>query len=117
MNEQTDLLREIRDLLQVIAEPALARRDEGLRASLREIVGKSKAKAGATLLMDGSRTQIVICKESGIDRGRPEPNFVSSPKQSTAFCRRQESQVIDFDPAKFLRKRREAKWMKLPMSY
>jgi hypothetical protein len=42
MNEQTELLRQIRDLLLVMAEPALAKRDERLRASLLEIVGKSK---------------------------------------------------------------------------
>jgi hypothetical protein len=68
-NEQTELLREMRDLLRVIAEPALAQRDGRLRASLLEIVGKSKAKAKAVLLMDGSRSQAAICKESGIDEG------------------------------------------------
>lgn len=68
-NDQTELLREIRDLLRVIAEPALAKRDEGLRKELLEIVGKSKLKAKAVLLMDGSRSQASICKESGIDRG------------------------------------------------
>jgi hypothetical protein len=69
MHEQTELLREMRDLLLVIAEPALAKRDERLRASLLDIVGKSKAKAQATLLMDGLRSQAAICKESGIDKG------------------------------------------------
>ena len=59
----------MRDLLRVIAEPALAQRDERLRASLVEIVGKSKGKAKAVLLMDGSRSQAAICKESGIDDG------------------------------------------------
>src|SRR4051812_7142730 len=69
MTEDTELLREIRDLLLVIAEPGLAKRDEQLREALLEIVGKSKAKAAAVLLMDGSRTQAVIKKESGIDFG------------------------------------------------
>lgn len=69
MNEQTDLLRELRDLLLIIAEPALAKRDERLRESLRLIVGKSKAKAKAVFLMDGSRPQASIKKESGIDQG------------------------------------------------
>ena len=68
-NDQTELLREIRDLLLVIAEPALAKRDEGLRTDLLEIVGKSKLKAKAVLLMDGSKAQASICKESGIDQG------------------------------------------------
>jgi hypothetical protein len=69
LNEQTELLREMRDLLRVIAEPALAQRDEKLRASLVEVVGRSKAKAKAVLLMDGSRNQTAICKESAIDQG------------------------------------------------
>jgi hypothetical protein len=69
LDDQTELLREMRDLLRVIAEPLLAKRDEGLRAALFEIVGKSKARANAVPLMDGSRSQSAICKESGIDPG------------------------------------------------
>lgn len=69
MTEDTELLREIRDLLLVMAEPALAKRDERLREALLEIVGNSKAKAKAVLLMDGSRAQATIKKESGIDAG------------------------------------------------
>jgi len=69
MGEETELLREMRDLLRVIAEPVLAKRDQKLRASLSAVVGKSKAKAKAVVLMDGSRTQAAICKESGIDPG------------------------------------------------
>jgi DNA-binding MarR family transcriptional regulator len=69
MTTDTQLLREIRDLLQVIAEPALAKRDERLRQALLDVVGTSKAKAKAVLLMDGSRAQADIKKESGIDFG------------------------------------------------
>ena len=69
MNEDTELLREIRDLLRVIAEPALAKRDERLRALLSEVVGKSQVTAKAVLLMDGSKSQAAIRKESGIDGG------------------------------------------------
>lgn len=68
-DEQIQLLREMRDLLRVMAEPALAKRDEKLRASLIDVVGRSGAKAKAVLLMDGSRNQAAICKESGIDQG------------------------------------------------
>ena len=68
-NERTELLREMRDLLRVIAEPALAKRDEKLRASLRAIVGRSKPKAEAVFLMDGSMNQAAVGKESGIDQG------------------------------------------------
>jgi hypothetical protein len=69
MNEQTELLREMRDLLLVMAEPALAQRDERYRTTLREIVGKSKFRAKAVLLMDGTRSQVKIKNESGIDAG------------------------------------------------
>ena len=69
MTEQTELLREIRDLLLLIAEPALAKRDESLRAALLELAGRSKGKRNAILLMDGSRSRAAISKESGIDQG------------------------------------------------
>lgn len=69
MSEDTEFLREIRDLLRLIAEPALAKRDERLRSSLRQIIGKSKQKAEAVVLMDGTRSQADIRKECGIDDG------------------------------------------------
>jgi hypothetical protein len=69
VDDQTELLREMRDLLKVIAEPALRERDKTLRASLAKIVGKGGVKAKAILLMDGSKTQSAICKDSGIDDG------------------------------------------------
>ena len=69
MSEDTKLLREMRDLLLVMAEPALAKRDERLRAALGDIVGKSKPRAKAVLLMDGTRSQSSIKNESGIDAG------------------------------------------------
>ncbi len=68
-DEQTQLLREMRDLLRVIAEPALAQRDQKRRTAILELVGKSQKKAKAILLMDGSRNQKTICAESGIDQG------------------------------------------------
>ncbi len=69
MDEQTELLREMRDLLRVIAEPALAERDKRLRSALLEIAGKSEQKAAAVLLMNGSRTQADLRKEAGMDAG------------------------------------------------
>lgn len=69
MSEDSELLREIRDLLRLIAEPALAKRDERLRSSLREIIGKSKQKAEAVVLMDGTRSQASIRQSCGIDSG------------------------------------------------
>ena len=69
MSDDTEILREIRDLLRLIAEPALAKRDERLRASLQELVGKSKQKAEVVFLMDGTRSQADIRKAAGIDAG------------------------------------------------
>ena|SRR3982751_2761367 len=69
MSQEIELLTEIRDLLQVMAEPSLAKRDAKLRASLRSLVGGSGKKAKAALMMDGSRSQAAIVKESGIDQG------------------------------------------------
>jgi hypothetical protein len=69
MSEEIELLREIRDLLLLLAEPAVAKRDESHRAMLHELVGRSKAKARAVAAMNGSRSRQLICKESGIDQG------------------------------------------------
>lgn len=69
MDEQTQLLQEMRDLLRVIAEPALAERDKKRRAALLEVVGKSKRKAQVVILMDGSRSQTGLHRDSGMDQG------------------------------------------------
>jgi DNA-binding MarR family transcriptional regulator len=69
MDQQTELLREIRDLLVLLAEPAIAKRDESHRVDLRELAGRGKSNAKAVLLMDGTRAQKTIVQESGIDRG------------------------------------------------
>jgi hypothetical protein len=69
MAEDTEILLEIRDLLRLLAEPALAKRDEQFRASLRQIIGKSKQKAMAVALMNGTRSQAAIQGDCGIDSG------------------------------------------------
>lgn len=69
MSEDTEILREIRDLLRLMAEPALAKRDERLRDSLRAIVGKGKQKAEAVALMNGARSQADIREVCKIDVG------------------------------------------------
>jgi len=69
MSPEIELLTEIRDLLQVMAEPLLAKRDKKLRATLREVVGAGKKKQAAVALMDGTRTQAAIVKEAGINQG------------------------------------------------
>jgi hypothetical protein len=70
MDENTEILREIRDLLRLIAEPAIAQRDKKPREALRSIAGSATGKkAKAILLMDGSRNQTGIVDECGINQG------------------------------------------------
>ena len=69
MPQELEVLLEIRDLLQVIAEPALSERDKKLRTSLRSVVGSSDKRARAVQLMDGSESQSAIAKEAGLDAG------------------------------------------------
>lgn len=64
------VLSEMRDLLRLLAEPAIAQRDKKLREALRSIAGSATGKkAKAILLMDGSKNQAGISNECGIDRG------------------------------------------------
>lgn len=64
------VLSEMRDLLRLMAEPAIAQRDKKLRQELRTIAGSATGKkAKAILLMDGTRNQAGISNECGIDRG------------------------------------------------
>jgi len=69
LTEILNTVREIRDLIQLMAEPAIAARDHKSRDELRRIVGNSKLKAKAVLLMNGSRMQADIHRESGMQKG------------------------------------------------
>ena len=69
MSKDMELLTEIRDLLQVMAEPLLEKRQKKFRDGIRRVVGKKKSARGAVLLMDGTRSQAAIAKESGMDAG------------------------------------------------
>ncbi len=60
---------EIRDLVRLLAEPAIAERDQRFRSELRRVVGNSSSKAKAVLLMDGTRVQAVIQRETGVNQG------------------------------------------------
>jgi hypothetical protein len=60
---------EIRDLLRLLAEPAIAERDQKRRGDIRRIIGSSAPKAKAVLLMDGTRNQTSIHQDSGLNRG------------------------------------------------
>jgi hypothetical protein len=67
--ELLSVVCEIRDFIRLMAEPAIAERDQKLRDELRRIIGKSPTKAKAVLLMDGSRLQSAIQRESGMNQG------------------------------------------------
>ncbi len=70
MSREVELLTEIRDLLLLVAEPAIAKRDQKLRDALRKVAGKGAKNARAILLMNGTRSQSAIAKEVQIDPGQ-----------------------------------------------
>lgn len=70
MSNDVELLTEIRDLLQVMAEPMLAKRDAKFRELVRKAVGKSENARKAVCLMDGTRTQASVAKAVGMDAGQ-----------------------------------------------
>ena len=74
MSDSTEMLKvlaEMRDLLRLMAEPAIAERDKKLRETLRGIAGANTSKnAKSILLMDGAKNQATISKECGIDKGQ-----------------------------------------------
>jgi CRP-like cAMP-binding protein len=71
--ESTRLLLEqvqqIRQLLELLAEPAIAQRDAKLRSQLREIVGSSPKKQQAVFHMDGTLTQREIVSQTSVNQG------------------------------------------------
>jgi DNA-binding MarR family transcriptional regulator len=72
MSESDKLLsavEEIRELIRLMAEPAIAERDQKLRTELKRIVGNSTPKSNAVFLMNGNRTQSDIQRETGINQG------------------------------------------------
>lgn len=72
MSESAQLLaavEQIRELVQLMAEPAIAERDAKRRGELKKIVGSSARKGQAALQMDGTRTQRDIQQETGINQG------------------------------------------------
>src|SRR5690348_16305814 len=62
-------VRHIRELLELLAEPAMAQRDVKLRQELRKTVGSSAKKQKSVFLMDGSRTQKEIVAQTGVHQG------------------------------------------------
>jgi len=72
-DENAELLlkevREMRKLLELLAEPAIAERDGKLRGELRNIVGSSVRKQRSVFLMDGTRTQKQIIERTRVNQG------------------------------------------------
>jgi hypothetical protein len=66
-DELLSAVQEIRNLIRIMAEPAIAEHDKKARIELRRLVGSSAKKAKAVFLMDGSRIQSVIQKETSIN--------------------------------------------------
>jgi len=62
-------VREVRKLLELLAEPAVAQRDAKLRGELRKIVGSSAKKQHSVYLMDGTRTQAQIVAQTLVHQG------------------------------------------------
>jgi hypothetical protein len=72
VSETTELLKavlEIRDLVQLMAEPQIAARDQKLRNELIQIVGKSGQREQVVFLLDGTQTQAAIRSKSGMKSG------------------------------------------------
>jgi hypothetical protein len=88
--ELLTVVSEIRDLLQLIAEPQIAARDQKLRDELVRVVGSSAAKRKAVLAMDGSLTQMEIHKQTGMNLGN----------LSTVVKQLGKSQLLSGDPKK-----------------
>jgi hypothetical protein len=59
---------EIKELVKLIAEPHLARRDQKLREALKDVVGRSSVRARVISLLDGTRTQAQISSEARVDK-------------------------------------------------
>jgi len=103
MYESENLLSvaiEIRELLKLLAEPAIAQRDEKLRAVIKQTVGRSQAKQKATFLMDGSRTQKEIALQAKVDQGDLS-KLVKSFRAAELLTVNEKPQLLIPLPAKF----------------
>lgn len=101
MSREIELLTEIRDLLQVVAEPALAKRDERYRNDIRLIAGKSQKGGKAILLMDGSRSQATIAKEVKFDKGNLSRLIKALAKKSLIAADEKHPKLVVKIPSNF----------------
>jgi hypothetical protein len=67
--ELLEAVIEIRKLVELLAEPAIAQRDAKLRKELRKLVGSSETKQKSVHLMGGTLTQSQIKTQTGIHKG------------------------------------------------
>lgn len=67
--ELLEAVLEIRKLLELLAEPAIAQRDAKLRKELRRLVGSSETKQKSVHLMNGTLTQTQIRAQTGVNAG------------------------------------------------
>jgi regulator of protease activity HflC (stomatin/prohibitin superfamily) len=86
--ELLEAVRDIRKLLELLAEPAIAQRDAKLRNELRQIVGASKQKQESVCLMNGERTQKEIHAEASMNKGN----------LSTLVSKLSEAKLLTGDP-------------------
>jgi hypothetical protein len=68
-DELLEEVRQMRKLLELLAEPAIAQRDAKLREELRKIVGSSSKKQQSVFLMTGSFTQRQIVAQTSVNQG------------------------------------------------
>jgi hypothetical protein len=86
--ELLEAVRDIRKLLELLAEPAIAQRDAKLRNELRLIVGASKPGQMSVRLMNGKRTQKEIHAETSMNKGN----------LSTLVSKLSEAKLLTGDP-------------------
>jgi hypothetical protein len=108
MSQEIELLTEIRDLLHLIAEPALAKRDGKLRTALQSVAGKGQKARCAIHLMDGSRSQASIAKESDMDTSNLSKLVRSLTKKSLIADDEKHPKLVIRIPANFFDERRES---------
>jgi hypothetical protein len=66
---EIEILRDIRELLTLIAEPQLESRDKKRRDDLRKVAGRSNKNIAAIMLMSGLNSQKEIAKRTNFDSG------------------------------------------------
>jgi len=101
-------VEEIRDLIRLMAEPAIAERDRKLRDELRKIVGRSTPKAKSVLLMDGSRTRKRIIDESAVNKGHLSTLVKELKKRQLVSEDGNRPRLLISVPATFFEKNEEA---------